>query len=435
MDVDVQSLTDEFQTSKKFLPRRSDQATMATTRAGIILEKGEFFLEYPNTGPGTKGLYRIKIGDGKSKYKDLPYAFGDISEDPLVLKEDSIKYIDFETAMKEIKNGASVSQVVLNIKAALKFIKEELDEHTSDADIHITPEERIQWNNVSIPQLAKGGLDQLRSVGTRYYGNASNSLANKPSGVDAFALTVDKGGEGYLVQQLTETNGLHPGRQWVRTFNSNTNHWTDWVQVYSHAYTQLHTNSSSANAKVADGNVTFGLISSDIPANNIGIKGDKKGVKVEANGDNITISGEYKLSVETNMTNGKADGFKMKLVDINGNTQTITFRGLDSTLVRADSNTEVAFQTNMEIDASKIVSGVIDINRIPKGALERLVKVPNIATMYALNADQVQAGDTVFVVDQEVMYMVVDTNNLKNANGYQIYNGYQSKYFDGGYEG
>ena len=73
------------------------------------------------------------------------------------------------------------------------------------------------------------------------------------------------------------------------------------------------------------------------------------------------------------------------------------------------------------IDASKITSGVIDIERLPKGALERLVIVANQSERYALTADDVQEGDTVKQEDTGVLYFVVDIDNLANENGYSIY--------------
>lgn len=73
------------------------------------------------------------------------------------------------------------------------------------------------------------------------------------------------------------------------------------------------------------------------------------------------------------------------------------------------------------IDAGKITSGVINIERLPKGALERLVIVENQTARYALTTSDVQEGDTVKQEDTGVMYFVVDTSNLANENGYKVY--------------
>lgn len=73
------------------------------------------------------------------------------------------------------------------------------------------------------------------------------------------------------------------------------------------------------------------------------------------------------------------------------------------------------------IDAGKITSGVIDIERLPKGALERLVIVANKAARLALTTKQVQEGDTVKEKDTGHMYFVIDSSKLNSEDGYSIY--------------
>ena len=73
------------------------------------------------------------------------------------------------------------------------------------------------------------------------------------------------------------------------------------------------------------------------------------------------------------------------------------------------------------IDAGKITSGVIDIERLPKGALERLVIVANKAARLALTTEQVQEGDTVKEKDTGYMYFVIDSYKLNSEDGYSIY--------------
>lgn len=73
------------------------------------------------------------------------------------------------------------------------------------------------------------------------------------------------------------------------------------------------------------------------------------------------------------------------------------------------------------LDASKITTGVIDIDRLPQGALERLVTVANQTARFALTSTDVQLGDTVKQTDTGMMYIVTDTANLANDNGYTEY--------------
>ena len=56
----------------KIRPRRGSLYEFESVNP--ILAEGEMALEVPDAGVGT-GLSRFKIGDGVTRYKDLPYAF------------------------------------------------------------------------------------------------------------------------------------------------------------------------------------------------------------------------------------------------------------------------------------------------------------------------------------------------------------------------
>lgn len=90
--------------------------------------------------------------------------------------------------------------------------------------------------------------------------------------------------------------------------------------------------------------------------------------------------------------------------------------------VKTDLSKNVSISTTLQpIDASKITSGVLDIDRIPKGAIERLIVVPNKAARFALTPEEVQNGDTVKEVDTKLMYYVVDNTKLSTEEGYEVY--------------
>lgn len=76
---------------------------------------------------------------------------------------------------------------------------------------------------------------------------------------------------------------------------------------------------------------------------------------------------------------------------------------------------------NQGIDASKITTGTISVDRLPQGALERLVVVADDEARFALTTDNVQNGDTVKVQSSGLMYFVKDDTQLNNENGYEIY--------------
>ena len=117
-------------------------------------------------------------------------------------------------------------------------------------------------------------------------------------------------------------------------------------------------------------------------------------------------------------------------IKVNGSTAG-TFTANQSTAATANITvpTAVSELTNdsgyltssSNLDASKLTSGTVDIERLPQGALERLVKVANEAARYALTTADVQLGDTVQQLDTGIMYVVTDTDHLDSAAGYTEY--------------
>lgn len=83
-----------------------------------------------------------------------------------------------------------------------------------------------------------------------------------------------------------------------------------------------------------------------------------------------------------------------------------------------DKITELENQT---FDASKIASGIIDLERIPKAAVADIVYVKDETELYALTTKNIQKGDTVKVTDTGLMYYVKDDQKLSSADGYEPY--------------
>lgn len=73
------------------------------------------------------------------------------------------------------------------------------------------------------------------------------------------------------------------------------------------------------------------------------------------------------------------------------------------------------------LDASKITSGTIDIDRLPQGALDRLIKVADDTARFKLTTKDVQLGDSVKVISTKKMYIVVDETKLSSEAGYEPY--------------
>ena len=116
--------------------------------------------------------------------------------------------------------------------------------------------------------------------------------------------------------------------------------------------------------------------------------------------------------------------------DVEGNASTattletsrsISVKSGNATAGSANFNGSANITINVpQLDATTL-TGMVPIASIPQGALERLVKVANQTARFALTTGDVQLGDSVLQTDTGVMYIVVDTNELDNAAGYQEY--------------
>lgn len=72
------------------------------------------------------------------------------------------------------------------------------------------------------------------------------------------------------------------------------------------------------------------------------------------------------------------------------------------------------------LDVSKL-TGVIGIEHLPAGALERCVVVTDDTARFALTTAKVQQGDTVKVTSTGKMYLVTDESKLNSEAGYEVY--------------
>lgn len=76
--------------------------------------------------------------------------------------------------------------------------------------------------------------------------------------------------------------------------------------------------------------------------------------------------------------------------------------------------------TITSLNASKLF-GMIDIARLPHGALERCVIVADDTARFALTTAKIQLGDTVKVNKTQKMYFVIDDSKLNSEAGYTVY--------------
>lgn len=102
--------------------------------------------------------------------------------------------------------------------------------------------------------------------------------------------------------------------------------------------------------------------------------------------------------------------------------RTIALSGAVSGSVSSDFGSNITISTTLaNFDASKITSGTIDIDRLPKAALERMVVVADDTARFKLTTATAQVGDTVKVTATNKMYLVKDDSKLNTEAGYEPY--------------
>lgn len=107
--------------------------------------------------------------------------------------------------------------------------------------------------------------------------------------------------------------------------------------------------------------------------------------------------------------------------------RTIALSGAVTGSVSSDFGSNVTISTTLaNFNASKIASGTISIDRLPKAALERLVVVADDTARFALTTATVQSGDTVKVTSTGKMYLIKDESKLNSEDGYEPYTASQA---------
>lgn len=107
--------------------------------------------------------------------------------------------------------------------------------------------------------------------------------------------------------------------------------------------------------------------------------------------------------------------------------RTIALSGAVTGSVSSDFGSNVTISTTLaNFDASKIASGTISIDRLPKAALERLIVVADDTARFALTTATAQSGDTVKVTSTGKMYLIKDESKLSSEGGYEPYTASQA---------
>lgn len=142
-----------------------------------------------------------------------------------------------------------------------------------------------------------------------------------------------------------------------------------------------------------------------------------KGINITPESINASRSNHTHLYAGSASVGGPANS-ALKLT----NPITLSLSNMVTGSVTLDGSKNVDVPVKLKpIDASLVQSGVFDIARIPKAAMERCVVVKAENDKFKLTTEQIQLGDTVKVTDTGKMYFVVDEANLNNDEGYEVY--------------
>lgn len=99
--------------------------------------------------------------------------------------------------------------------------------------------------------------------------------------------------------------------------------------------------------------------------------------------------------------------------------QLIAGRAKDSSKADYAKDASTAFYASHV--PAKGISGVISLDNLPQGAIERLVKVADASAMLALTTGDVQNGDSVLTIDNNHMYIVTNDASLGSLDAFTEY--------------
>lgn len=99
--------------------------------------------------------------------------------------------------------------------------------------------------------------------------------------------------------------------------------------------------------------------------------------------------------------------------------QLIAGRAVDSSKADYAKDASTAFYAS-HASATGLL-GIIPLENLPQGAIERLVKVANNTAMLALTKDDVQNGDSVLTIDNNHMYIVTNDASLGSLDAFTEY--------------
>ena len=143
-------------------------------------------------------------------------------------------------------------------------------------------------------------------------------------------------------------------------------------------------------------------------------------------GNNTTGTITTQDTVYTHPNSGVTAGtYKSVIVNAQGhvtagsNPTTLAGYGITDASLKGHTHSQY-LTASSDLNVNKL-KGVISLDNLPAGSLERLVKVTNDTARFALTTNDIQLGDTVKVESTKMMYIVKDITKLNSEDGYEQY--------------
>ena len=418
--------------NKYFAPHRGKVSVM-TQKGTLVLKEGELFFEIPDTGIGT-GHSKIKLGDGKTPYSSLPYALGDTENDTISFTEDASASVD--AAVGKVVSGATLKSDIAALKRAINLLAEQAGATYSFSKVTVGTDtitasavgdnvNLAAGENVTVTADAKTKTVTIAAKDTTYDEATANKAGlmsaddkSKLDGIAEKAQVNQKAFSNVKVGEVTitaaaetDTVGVVAGENVTVTADATTK------TVTIAAKDTTYTNASTTAA---------GLMSAADKTKLDGIEGGaQKNVVLSVKGEaesaaqtgNVIIT---KKSIGLDKVDNTADADKVVASAGKLTTPvTVSLTGGATGSASFDGSANTAIDVT-KIDATKL-DGIVPLDNLPHGALERLTVVANEAARLALTSSDVQNGDTVQQNDTGVMYFVVDDTKLGTADAFKEY--------------
>ena len=418
--------------NKYFAPHRGKVSVMAQ-KGTLVLKEGELFFEIPDTGVGT-GHSKIKLGDGKTPYSSLPYTLGDTGNDTISFIEDTSVSVD--TAVGKVVSGAALKSDIAALKRAINLLAEQSGATYSFSKVTVGADtitasavgdnvNLATGENVTVTANARTKTVTIAAKDTTYDEVTTNKAglmsADDKSKLDGIAekaqvnqkafSNVRVGDVTIAAAAETDTVGVVAGENVTVTADATIK------TVTIAAKDTTYTNASTTAA---------GLMSAADKTKLDGIEeGAQKNVvrSVKGEAEIATQTGDViitKKSIGLDKVDNTADADKVVASAGKLTTPvTVSLTGGATGSASFDGSANTAIDVT-KIDATKL-DGIVPLDNLPHGALERLTVVANETARLALTSSDVQNGDTVQQNDTGVMYFVVDDKKLGTADAFKEY--------------